>query len=130
MVNKRAVVMNWVAGWCSNRVALGCDGWDADMATEQEALFRLAGIHGDVKAQGRLANGHVLIAERFASHPEPLQPGALGDVVVRQDGAVRHVVVGGRVVVADGVLATGDFGSIAAGARKQAGRLWQRMANT
>jgi cytosine/adenosine deaminase-related metal-dependent hydrolase len=115
---------------CSNRVALGCDGWDADMATEQEALSRLAGIHGDVKAQDRLANGHALIAERFASHPEPLQPGALGDVVVRQDGAVRHVVVGGRVVVADGVLATGDFDSITAGARKQAGRLWQRLANT
>ena len=92
---------------CSNRVALGCDGWDADMTTEEEALSRLASIHGDAKAQGRLENGHALIAERFASHPEPLQPGALGDVVVRQDGSVRHVVVGGRVVVADGALSHG-----------------------
>jgi hypothetical protein len=72
--------------------------------------------------------GHALIAERFGSHPEPLQPGALGDVVVRQDGAVRHVVVGGRVVVADGALSTGDFESIAADAQQQAGRLWERMA--
>jgi cytosine/adenosine deaminase-related metal-dependent hydrolase len=115
---------------CSRRVALGCDGWDADMATEDDALSRLAGIHGDVKAQGRLGNGHALVAERFASHPEPLQPGALGDVVVKQDGAVRHVVVGGRVVVADGKLATGDLDSIAADAQKQASRLWVRMTET
>jgi cytosine/adenosine deaminase-related metal-dependent hydrolase len=114
---------------CSNRVALGCDGWDADMTTEDGALSRLARIHGDAKAAGRLANGHALIAERFASRPEPLQPGALGDVVVRQDGSVRHVVVGGRVVVADGVLSTGDFDSVAAEAQKRAARLWKRMAN-
>jgi cytosine/adenosine deaminase-related metal-dependent hydrolase len=113
---------------CSDRVALGCDGWDADMAVEQEALSRLAAIYGDAKAQGRLARGHALIAERFDSHPEPLQPGALGDVVVRQDGAVRHVVVGGRVVVADGALCTGDFDRITAEAQQQAGRLWERMA--
>jgi cytosine/adenosine deaminase-related metal-dependent hydrolase len=112
---------------CSRRVALGCDGWDADMATENEALSRLAGIHGDVKAQGRLGNGHALVAERFSSDPEPLQPGAIGDVVVRQDGAVRHVVVGGRVVVADGALCTGDFDSITADAREQASRLWKRI---
>jgi cytosine/adenosine deaminase-related metal-dependent hydrolase len=113
---------------CSHRVALGCDGWDADMAAEEEALTRLARIHGDANAGSRLCNGHALIAERFAGHPEPLQPGAVGDVVVRQGGSVSHVVVGGRVVVADGVLCTGDFDSIAAEARQQAGRLWQRMA--
>jgi cytosine/adenosine deaminase-related metal-dependent hydrolase len=112
----------------SNRVALGCDGWDADMTTEDQALSRLARIHGDTKAAGRLANGHALIAERFAGRPEPLQPGALGDLVVRQDGSVRHVVVGGRLVVADGALAMGDFDAIVAEGQKQAARLWQRMA--
>lgn len=112
----------------SDRVALGCDGWDADMAVEEEALSRLARFHGDVKAQGRLANGHALVAERFGSHPGPLQPGALADLVVRQDGAVRHVVVAGRVAVADGRLCTGDFESITAEAAGQAGRLWKRMA--
>jgi cytosine/adenosine deaminase-related metal-dependent hydrolase len=112
----------------SNRVALGCDGWAADMTTEDEALSRLARIHGDAKAAGRLANGHALVAERFASQPEPLQPGALGDVVVRQDGSVRHVVVGGRVVVADGKLSTGNFDTIVADGQKQAARLWKRMA--
>jgi cytosine/adenosine deaminase-related metal-dependent hydrolase len=114
---------------CSDRVALGCDGWDADMAVEDQALSRLAATNGDLNARGRLDNGHALVAERFASHPEPLHPGAVGDVVVRQDGAVRHVVVGGRLVVADGVLATGDFTPIAADAQQQAGRLWQRMAD-
>jgi len=113
---------------CGDRVALGCDGWDADMTVEQEALSRLARIHGDLKAEGRLASGHALVAERFASHPEPLHSGALADVVIRQGGSVTHVVVGGRLVVAGGALATGDFESIAADARKQAGRLWKRMA--
>ena len=113
----------------SDRVALGCDGWDADMAVEQEALTRLAAIPGDTQTQGRLARGHALVAERFGSDPEPLQPGALGDVVVRQDGAVRHVVVGGRLVVTGGALATGDFERITADAQQQAGRLWERMAN-
>jgi cytosine/adenosine deaminase-related metal-dependent hydrolase len=113
---------------CSGRVALGCDGWEADMAAEQEALSRLAAIHGDAKAQGRLERGHALVAERFASHPEPLHPGALGDLVVRQDGAVRDVVVGGRVVVAGGRLSTGDFEGIVGQAEKHAGQLWKRMA--
>ena len=112
----------------SARVALGCDGWDADMATEQEALFRLAGSHGDGKAGTRLERGHALVAERFDSHSEPLQPGALGDVVIRQDGLVRHVIVGGRVVVFDGKLSTGNFESICADAQIQAARLWTRMA--
>ncbi|MEO8653215.1 MAG: amidohydrolase family protein [Ramlibacter sp.] len=113
----------------SARVALGCDGWDADMRAEEDALSRLASLDGDRRTQGRLENGHALIAERFSSHPGPLQPGALGDVVVRQDGSVQQVVVGGRVVVAAGKLCTGDFDSIAGDAHEQAGRLWHRMAN-
>ena len=112
----------------SDRVALGTDGWDADMMVEQEELLRLARIHGDDQARGRLAHGHALIAERFGAEPKPLQPGALGDVVVRQDGAVRHVVVGGRVVVRNGALVTGEFDAITADAEQQAARLWQRMA--
>jgi cytosine/adenosine deaminase-related metal-dependent hydrolase len=113
----------------SLRVALGCDGWDADMAAEEDALSRLAAIHGDTSTGGRLRRGHALVAERFAAHPEPLQAGALGDVVVRAQGAVKQVIVGGRVVVADGRLVTGDFEAIVANAREQADRLWKRMAD-
>ncbi|HEX7623572.1 MAG TPA: hypothetical protein VF400_08380, partial [Anaeromyxobacteraceae bacterium] len=60
---------------------------------------------------------------------EPLAPGALGDLVVREDGRVRHTVVGGRVVVEDGRLVCGDLEAIAATAEREAARLWQRMAS-
>jgi cytosine/adenosine deaminase-related metal-dependent hydrolase len=112
----------------ANRVALGTDGWDADMAVEQAALLRIAGQHGDVGAAGRLAAGHGLIAERFGAIAQPLAPGALGDIVVRDHGKVRDVVVGGRLVVSDGDLLTGDMDAIAACAQAEAARLWSRMA--
>ena len=110
------------------KVALGTDGWDADMAVEEAALFRLAREHGDPSAARRLAAGHALVAERFGAAPEPLAPGALGDLVIREDGRVRHVVVGGHLVVEDGRLVAEDMDSIVAAARHEAARLWDRMA--
>jgi cytosine/adenosine deaminase-related metal-dependent hydrolase len=110
------------------RVALGVDGWAPDMAAEEAALERLAAEHGDHGAGGRLAAGCGLAAERFGAASEPLVPGSLGDCVVRRDGAVVHVVVGGRVVVENGALTTGDFDRITANARAEAARLWSRMA--
>lgn len=112
----------------ARRVALGTDGWEADMAAERDALARLAAAHGDPSWPGRLEAGHALVAERFGTAPAPLAPGALGDAVVRQGGRVRHVVVGGRVVVEDGRLAGGDLPAIEAEARREAARLWARMA--
>ena len=112
----------------SNRVALGTDGWNGDMAEEEAALFRLAKAHGDDGAASRLAAGHALIAERFGAVPQPLSVGALDDLVVRENGRVRHVVVGGRIVVENGRLAGGNMDAISAGAQTQASRLWQRMA--
>lgn len=112
----------------SGRVALGSDGWAADMAVEDAALHRLAAIHGDDHADGRLAAGQRLIAERFGLAAVGLQPGAAGDLVVRVDGRVRHVVVGGRLVVEGGRLVTADAAAIEAEARAAAARLWQRMA--
>jgi cytosine/adenosine deaminase-related metal-dependent hydrolase len=112
----------------ATRVALGTDGWDADMAAEEEALRRLAAANGDPSPAGRLEAGHALVAERFGAAPEPLAPGALGDLVVREDDRIRHVVVGGRVVVQDGRLATGDAAAIEADAKREAARLWSRMA--
>jgi len=112
----------------AKRVALGVDGWDPDMAAEEAALRRLAEQTGDADVGGRLAQGRALVAERFGAEAGPLAPGSLGDLVVRLNGAVRHVVVGGRVVVEDGVLAIADTESITAEARAQATRLWSRMA--
>lgn len=115
-------------------VALGVDGWDPDMAIEQAALARLAQENKDEAVAGpraatRLAAGHALMAERFGLHPEPLAVGAAGDVVVRRDGAVEHVVVAGRPVVLDGHLVTGDAAAFQAGARAEAARLWDRLKN-
>jgi cytosine/adenosine deaminase-related metal-dependent hydrolase len=112
----------------ARRVALGTDGWEADMAAEEAALLRLARAHGDPGAPGRLAAGHVLVAERFESAPEPLAPGALGDLVVREGGGVRHVVVGGRIVVQDGRLVSADAEAVEADARREAAGLFERMA--
>ena len=110
------------------RVALGVDGWDPDMAAEEAALERLAGENRDAGVDGRLATGHALVAERFGAAHRPLSPGSLGDLTIRREGGIVHVVVGGRVVVENGVLATGDFDEITAQARAEAKRLWRRMA--
>ena len=113
----------------ARRVALGTDGWESDMDAEDAALKRLAEANGDFfGVEGRLAAGRALVAERFGAKPQPLAPGSLGDLVVRRNGAVEHVVVGGRVVVENGVLATADLDSIAAEARAEAAGLWARMA--
>jgi len=110
------------------RVALGTDGWEADMEVEEAVLFRLAAAEGDDRAAGRLAAGHALVAENFGAAPEPLSVGAVGDVVVREQGRVRHVVVDGRVVVENGRLVAADMGAIADASRREASRLWQRMS--
>lgn len=112
----------------AKKVALGTDGWNGDMAEEETALFRLAKIHGDDSATRRLTAGHALIAERFAAVPESLAPGALGDLVVRENGRVRYVVVGGRIVVENGRLAARAMDTISASAQKHAAQLWDHMA--
>ena len=110
----------------ASRVALGADGWDPDMAVEEAALLRNAEQHHDAGVGGRLAAGHRLVAERFGSAARALAPGALGDVVVREGGKVRHVVVNGRQVVGDGMLVDRRPGLITAAARIEAARLWSR----
>jgi cytosine/adenosine deaminase-related metal-dependent hydrolase len=112
----------------AKHVALGTDGWNGDMAEEQAALMRLAAPSGDDDASLRLARGHALIAERFGAATEPLVQGALGDLVVRENGRIRHVVVGGRIVVENGRLTGGDMDAISAAAREHSIRLWDRMA--
>jgi cytosine/adenosine deaminase-related metal-dependent hydrolase len=110
-----------------DKVALGTDGWNGDMAEEQGALTRLAALHGDDCAAPRLAAGRRLMAERFAAAAEPLAEGALGDLVVRENGRIRHVVVDGRLVVEDGRLTGADMAAIAAAAESGARRLFERM---
>jgi cytosine/adenosine deaminase-related metal-dependent hydrolase len=104
------------------RVALGTDGYVADMDEEERALRRLGAAHGDEDGalSARVAGGAQLVAEHF---------GALdGDWVVRDEaGAVQEVAVGGKLVVAGGALVRADLKAIRAEAAAQAEGLWGRM---
>lgn len=120
------------------RVALGTDGYPSDMPVEFAALERLATAHREAEPSGpdgldrRLEGGRALVAERFADAAGAGAPDA--DRVVLEPGAAeregtraREVVIGGRAVVRDGILATGDLEEIRARAREQVPRLRTRM---
>ncbi|WP_428264493.1 amidohydrolase family protein [Haliangium sp.] len=102
----------------SDKVALGTDGFPADMTAELTALREEAGAHGDdlARAERRLGAGHELLAERFGGQPPAVEAGA------------DHVTVAGRPVVQGGSLHSGDIAAIRAEAARQAERLWARMA--
>jgi cytosine/adenosine deaminase-related metal-dependent hydrolase len=112
----------------SARVALGTDGYPADMAAEREALRRLAAEHaaeerGGAAAELRLPAGRRLVAERFGG------AGDGGADTVERDagGRVWRVIVDGETVVDGGRLVHGDVEEFRARARDEAARLWQRM---
>lgn len=109
----------------AERVALGTDGWTADMAVERDAAVRL-GVSAE-EASARLGRGHALIAERFGADPTPLASGAVADLVVRGPEGVRQVVVEGELVVDGGRLVRGDLDAIRARATVEANALWQRL---
>lgn len=113
----------------SRRVALGTDGYPAQMDDEAAALEAEAAAHGEdlAAARRRLEGGHALAGERFGERFAPLAAGAAADVVAMDNGTARHVVVAGRPVVRDGRLLTADLEEIRAHAREQAPRLWERM---
>jgi cytosine/adenosine deaminase-related metal-dependent hydrolase len=115
----------------SARVALGTDGYPADMREEAVHLWRLAREHhdraSDAALDARMEAGRALLAERFA----PESPAA--DRIVLLPASPGHrpgvttVTVAGREVVEDGRLQTGDLDAIRAEARAEAPALWHRM---
>jgi cytosine/adenosine deaminase-related metal-dependent hydrolase len=134
------------------RVVLGTDGIGADMFAEsQHAFFRarersLATDAAEVL--GWLGHGAALVADLFGAPLGRLSSGALADVVVLDAPTptpltagnlpwhwmfglsarmVRDVVVGGRPVLRDRVVAGLDEARILAEARAIAPRLWARM---
>jgi cytosine/adenosine deaminase-related metal-dependent hydrolase len=116
----------------SAHVALGTDGWPADLALERAALLRLGQSHGD---DAPVLERRVTAAWRLAgalfgdAHFGPgLEPGGVADLVVGLPGErPRHVLVGGRAVVVNGELRTADLEEIDARAREAAPALWARM---
>jgi len=118
----------------SDRVALGTDGWPARMEDEAAALYEHAQAHGDDMAAvaRRVTAARALLAERFGGAfelPTAVGQAATADLrVVEAGGRVRHVLVAGRPVVVDGVLAGADLEEIRHDANVQADRLWARMA--
>jgi cytosine/adenosine deaminase-related metal-dependent hydrolase len=113
----------------SSRVALGTDGWPAEMTVEAAALVGLGAAAQDdpERRSRRLDTGHALVAELFGASSDTLTPGALGDLVVSDAQGPRHVVVAGQVVVRDGLLVHGDLDTIRQEAERQAQALWTRM---
>ena len=108
----------------ASRVALGTDGFPADMPGELAALRASAIAHGDDPAAAplRLSAGRRLIEERFGDLDDEIDIDA--DI---EPGVVREARVGGRVVVRDGALVTADLADIEAEARVAAARLFARM---
>ncbi|HVP40206.1 MAG TPA: amidohydrolase family protein [Candidatus Saccharimonadales bacterium] len=115
----------------SRKVALGTDGWNANMPEERAALLRLsAEQQPDAPADQvgrRLEAGRTLVAQLFPGADGPAKDEIL---IEAHDGApdtVHRVTVAGRTVVKDGRLLTADLEEIRAHAREQAERLWKRM---
>lgn len=116
----------------SDRVGLGTDGYPARMEDEAAALREHAGVHHDdpERVEARIVAGYALVEERFGgsfAEPSEQRPAAADLRVVEPDGRVRHVLVGGQVVVRDGVLRGAELAEIRRDAEAQAEMLWARM---
>jgi len=114
-----------VALRASSRVALGTDGYPADMPDELRALVRLAEANGDpIDESGAEARSDAslrLAAERFDVDV------AAADVAEGEGETRTRVVVAGQVVVEDDKLVHADIDEIRADAEAQASLLWDRM---
>jgi cytosine/adenosine deaminase-related metal-dependent hydrolase len=110
----------------SELVALGTDGYPADMNAERDVLLEEARAHGESEAVAalRAATAERLVRERFEGR---LPSGRDADRVELAGEAARTVVVDGVAVVREGRLANADLAEIRAEAEEQAARLWRRM---
>lgn len=107
----------------ARNVALGTDGYPANMDDEEHALCEEAAEHGEDlhEVRRRINGGWRLVSERFGLS------GTMPDTAVRVEEWLESLRVGDREVVRDGRLVDGDIDEIRAHAREQAERLWKRM---
>jgi cytosine/adenosine deaminase-related metal-dependent hydrolase len=108
----------------ATRVALGTDGYPADMIEERRVLAEEVADAREVTR--RYEGSRRLVAERFDRAFE-LVPGGAADLVTIAGGGVRDVMVEGRWVVSGGRLVFGEVDSIRDQAREQAARLAAAM---
>ncbi len=119
----------------SSRVALGTDGFDANMPVERTALATQALANGDpadaATLDARRVGAWRLAGEMFgARFDDGLGEGSARDIIVGVPGEPpRNVLVDGHAVVREGRLVHGDLDEILAHAKEQAAKLWVRMAS-
>jgi cytosine/adenosine deaminase-related metal-dependent hydrolase len=117
----------------SLQVALGTDGYPADLGEELAALLEVGTEHGEPRAalEARLFGAQDLARALFpaeaAARPEAV-PDAAAFVGATRAARSARTVVGGRTVVEDGRLLTADIETLRAEAREEAPRLWRRMS--
>ena len=117
----------------SGRVALGTDGYPADLEQELAALHEGGAGHGEPASTlgARLYGSQRLARELFGGEAAAAPPSATNDATAftREVRAARAAltVVDGRTVVERGRLLSGDIEALRAAAREEAPRLWRRM---
>lgn len=116
----------------SRHVALGTDGYPADMQAERGALAQEAERAGHVlsaeTAAARARGAYALASALFGARLEhELSLGATADLVALRDEKPVHVLVAGELVVEGGRLCRADLEQIRLNAAREAPRLWRRM---
>lgn len=111
----------------SDRIAVGTDGFAADMREEGRALARDAAANGE---PARTAADRMRGGERLASglwNTAHIDPAALLGTCETTGERIDRVTIAGRAVVDGGALQTADLAAIRGEARDAAAALWERM---
>lgn len=117
----------------TDRVALGTDGYPADMSREATVLAEDLeeygpGTEGNIELLDQRTRGGNRLAGELLDLRFTPDPGSAADLVVQDREGVRHVVVDGVVVVREGRLTRADYDEVLAQAESAAAALWERMA--
>lgn len=108
----------------SDRVALGTDGFPAEMDAEAQALESQDQVRRTAYAEA----ARQLVGGIFGcSLRADLRPGSTADLCVVDDQGCRFVLVAGQLVVREGKLTRASIEEIRAIAAESAPQLWQEM---
>jgi cytosine/adenosine deaminase-related metal-dependent hydrolase len=113
------------------RVAVGTDGFPADMLAERVALLATGTAAGDpqrsldARCAGSLRLAAALFGEDAAGTPSDVDVESW--LASRRDAARAHHEIDGRIVLDRGRLMTSDVDAIREEAAREARRLWSRL---